>query len=202
MKENMNKIRGTQRENRQKKQEEECKDFDEPFKMKRFQNVPSRLSESKQDQEHAHREFLKRGSGKNLAQTPNSSSPPSSRGSRRQLLKPPVPHVDDAPALLPRKHIDFLRKNAEDSSVSHPKETKEKSISRNIEEKDRKARKHENFGSVPEYLLKRKEEWVIEAEDRLKRESEADCPLGMRIVSEEERLETLKMLQDNILIFH
>lgn len=50
------------------------------------------------------------------------------------------------------------------------------------------------------YLLRRKEEWTKqEEEERRARERTEGCPAGMVVMPEEERLETLRALEKNIL---
>lgn len=50
-------------------------------------------------------------------------------------------------------------------------------------------------GQVPEYLVSRQEEWEREA-DRLKAEApDPSCPPGMKLMPEEDRLQTLRQLR-------
>lgn len=54
-------------------------------------------------------------------------------------------------------------------------------------------------GAVPQYLLERKEVWAAESEARKKREAEAAiCPPGYRLMPEEERLETLALVEESL----
>lgn len=53
---------------------------------------------------------------------------------------------------------------------------------------------------APRYLLRRKEEWSKrEEEERRARERTEGCPAGMVVMPEEERLDTLRALEKNIL---
>lgn len=65
-----------------------------------------------------------------------------------------------------------------------------------VEEKPRNPKLHSDYGKVPQYLEKFREE--KEAREEMKRkeaEDAASCPPGMRLMSESERLETLELLQ-------
>ena len=53
---------------------------------------------------------------------------------------------------------------------------------------------HNEFGSVPEYLVKRQHEWEEEKEEKLASMPDKDCPPGMVLMPESERKETLAVL--------
>lgn len=48
---------------------------------------------------------------------------------------------------------------------------------------------------VPDYLLSRQEEWERDEERRKAEAPDPSCPPGMKVMPEEERLSTLKLLQ-------
>eukprot|EP00899_Mesostigma_viride_P025165 jgi/Mesvir1/5833/Mv00628-RA.1 len=54
-----------------------------------------------------------------------------------------------------------------------------------------------DFGKVPKYLQERKQEMQAEAERRRAEDAEEKCPPGMRLLPEEERLQTLATLEEN-----
>jgi len=54
---------------------------------------------------------------------------------------------------------------------------------------------HAEYGKVPQYLERFKEERQAQEDQRRRTEEQASCPSGMRLMSEEERLETLELLQ-------
>eukprot|EP00802_Teleaulax_amphioxeia_P016045 Tamp_16152.p1 GENE.Tamp_16152~~Tamp_16152.p1 ORF type:complete len:327 (+),score=74.61 Tamp_16152:1-981(+) len=61
------------------------------------------------------------------------------------------------------------------------------------------ATKHQEFGKVPSYLLKRKEAMLNrqqQVHERLK-EHPTDCPEGMRLMKESDRLQTLGQLEES-----
>ena len=53
---------------------------------------------------------------------------------------------------------------------------------------------HEDFGKMPNYLLKRRQEWDEEEDVRQANMPDKDCPPGMSLMPEGERLETLAVL--------
>ena len=55
--------------------------------------------------------------------------------------------------------------------------------------------KHKDFGAVPAYLQKRKAMQAEEEAYRIATAPDPDCPPGMMLMPEEERLETLRVLQ-------
>ena len=54
--------------------------------------------------------------------------------------------------------------------------------------------KHKNFGKVPEYIKRYELEREIKEQEILKRKEEMKYPKGTRLLSEEERFETLNSL--------
>ena len=48
---------------------------------------------------------------------------------------------------------------------------------------------------VPEYLVSRQEEWEREADRRKAEAPDPSCPPGMKLMPEEDRLQTLRQLQ-------
>ena len=56
---------------------------------------------------------------------------------------------------------------------------------------------HENFGRVPKYLRNRKEQAQREKEAEAARAPDPNCPKGMKLMPEEERVQTLEVLQNS-----
>ena len=48
---------------------------------------------------------------------------------------------------------------------------------------------------VPEYLVSRQEQWEREAERRKAEAPDPSCPPGMKLMAEEDRLQTLRQLK-------
>jgi hypothetical protein len=55
---------------------------------------------------------------------------------------------------------------------------------------------HSEYGKVPQYLERYKEERQAKEDQRRHEAEQASCPSGMRLMSEEERLETLELLRN------
>lgn len=55
-----------------------------------------------------------------------------------------------------------------------------------------------NFGRIPKYLLERKEQWAREEEERRLNAPDPDCPPGMMLLDEDERLRTLRVLRKSL----
>ena len=102
--------------------------------------------------------------------------------------KPPIPGVDDAPLILPKIYKNYVKENIQ--LVTDNK------IPRKIYE-DNSAlpeNKHKNFGKVPEYIKRYEMERELKEQEMLKRKEEMKYPKGTRLLSEEERVETLNSL--------
>jgi hypothetical protein len=83
---------------------------------------------------------------------------------------------------------DFVKENAAEvaSRAATPRNTK------NSQQED--YTKREGYGKVPNYLIQRKVELARQAEERRAAQEAEAVPAGMRIMPEEERLETLELL--------
>jgi hypothetical protein len=101
--------------------------------------------------------------------------------------KPSIPKAHEHGTLLPRSNSDFIRKNRIEAIVSHPKTEAEEVVES----------KHEEYGHVPRYLEERKAQWEHEAEERRRKEPDPNCPPGMKLMPESERIETLEILERN-----
>jgi hypothetical protein len=106
------------------------------------------------------------------------------------IKKPPVPNTSflkPAP-VKPREKRNFISKNSKAAMLSSRPPRVEKEVSD----------KHEEFGRVPQYIQERKRKKEEEEEERRKKEELLkECPPGMIIMPEEERLETLRILQES-----
>ena len=66
-----------------------------------------------------------------------------------------------------------------------------------LEEKNKKADMHKNYGKVPKYIDRYNQERQDAIIERMVEEEKAKIPAGTRLMPDEERLETLKDLQDS-----
>eukprot|EP00752_Nemacystus_decipiens_P007936 g7090.t1 len=101
--------------------------------------------------------------------------------------KEAVPRAGDVARLAPRTGRDFVAANRMQAA-----EMKAKGVS------DRDTTfTHESYGRVPDYLVSRQEEWEREEARRKAEAPDPSCPPGMKLMPEEDRLLTLKQLQEN-----
>eukprot|EP00753_Platysulcus_tardus_P014883 PLAT4602.3.p1 GENE.PLAT4602.3~~PLAT4602.3.p1 ORF type:complete len:270 (+),score=123.59 PLAT4602.3:154-963(+) len=204
-KENLARMRAKEEERKERKRAEEEEASRETFKLKRFRDVKSRVRSSAASSDTAEdggrrerREFLRRGAGTSASAARRSSAAASRRAAEaaaaeeeersaarrraRAKKKPAVPRRDERPTLAPREDKDFIRRNAKSARRAPVRK-----------EEGKRSAEHER-GTVPEYLLRRKEELVAEAE-AARAVAEDDTPEGMVLLSEEERLQTLADLE-------
>lgn len=102
--------------------------------------------------------------------------------------KPPIPGVDETPLILPKIYKNYVKENIQlvtDNKI--PKKVYEDNSA--LPEN-----KHKNFGKVPDYIKRYELEREIKEQEMLKRKEEMKYPKGTRLLSEEERVETLNSL--------
>lgn len=101
--------------------------------------------------------------------------------------KAPVPKSHEVTALAPRNNADFISRNRAKALCLVPP----KLASREGAEPER----HEDYGKVPNYLEERKAKWAVEKEEMRKRAPDPNCPKGMMLMPESERVSTLEVLK-------
>ena len=216
--ENVLAIRDAQRANRERRAEAEQKEA-RVFKMKQFENVPSRLMDAppprnrvakppspptsaRGDDRDDGARFLRRGA--------RESKPTPAEVHEARLKKAEKPRflhdsVDDPRPKTPRKEAvprshETLDVNAR-RDVSHIAKNRAKAAALEpprAREKPRKyasPRKHDSFGAVPAYLDARKRELRDEAEAAKAALPDPDCPPGMTKMDDGERKDALQQLK-------
>ena len=141
-------------------------------------------------------------SSSNLANTCLPRSPPptqaqevrAQRGaiaSRDETRKPAVPKRGErASATTHRAGKNFIQENRREAvAASPPKKTAE--VSQDGINRD-------GYGTVPLYLQERKAEMAEEAAKRAQEEENRKGPKGMVLMPEDERLDTLRILKENL----
>ena len=105
--------------------------------------------------------------------------------------KPPLPGVDDTPTfLLPKINRNYVKENIK--LIVDNKIPQKKYVNNNnnaLEEK------HKDFGKVPDYIKKFEQEREHERQEKIRKQMEMKYPKGTRLLSEEERIKTLKSLK-------
>lgn len=98
--------------------------------------------------------------------------------------KPEVPRKTEIAKLKTRNDADFIERNRVKALTMAPPSL----------EKVEESAKHDEYGRVPAYLEERKAQWEEEKEERRKRQADPNCPKGMKLMPEDERLQTLEVL--------
>jgi hypothetical protein len=188
----------------QEKHREEREDLEraqkESYKLSQFRDVPSRVFENSDTSLSGRHEgvFLVR----NASERRREELAEESRQCRLQVeqqmeesrrfaqeqaaenRKASVPRADERAALAPRTNADFISKNRSQAKKMHqPAHEKEESA------------KHESYGKVPSYLQNRKNEWADAEDERRRNAPDPNCPAGMCLMPEQERMDTLRTLQ-------
>jgi hypothetical protein len=212
---NMIAIREKQRENRERQElEANTKPLNE-WKMEKFKDVKSKISTTRTNDHHMRPESHNNGyenRSNNMHNNNNSNNPPSNflrKGSldgrlqqareekaklsprrnspRKEPVKQPVPRVNEVAKLAPRKNTNFISANRDGA----------KKMSSPRKEKTDEGRRHSDFGHVPQYIQERKMEAAQQEERRRAALPDPDCPPGMKLMPESERIEMLTILKEN-----
>jgi len=184
--ENLKQIKEVQRENKQLQQQQFEESQREAFKLERFKQVPSRAFNMLTLQTTQNRHQYLRKKEETIMEGENSSAP---YISQKAKMKPPLPKPDSASYSLARLDKNYIQENARQvmDAVGWSDPSKE-FIS--YTERD-------DYGKVPQYLLERKVELALEADQKRAAIKKQDAPDGMTVMSEEDRLRTLQSLREN-----
>lgn len=101
--------------------------------------------------------------------------------------KAAVPKSNEVASLAPRSNADFISRNRAKALCLVPPPLKHKDGA--------EPELHEDFGKVPTYLEERKARWAEEKEEVRKRAPDPNCPKGMTLMPEAERVSTLEVLR-------
>lgn len=203
MKENVRDMRQVQVKNRNDK-EEAARPQKELYKLSQFKDVESRLNEKPEHQTARRRsfndgQFLQRGvSDKRRMELARES-----RAHREEVMRkieeakyyaerPPtpkksaVPRSDEVNRLAPESNVDFIHRNKVKALTMAPAHKASQKAEEGL---------HDSFGRVPDYLLDRQQQWAEEEEERRRNLPDPDCPPGMCVMPEDERVSTLETLK-------
>ena len=103
-----------------------------------------------------------------------------------------TPKHDEYGVFKPRSNANWISENrqaAEEMKAPTTMTRREQSV--------QDGAVHENFGRVPKYLRNRKEQAQREKEAEAARAPDPNCPKGMKLMPEEERVQTLEVLQNS-----
>ena len=106
---------------------------------------------------------------------------------KKDVHKAPTPTIKDAPIILPKIHKNYIRQNRQlviDNKVPAKKNNTE----------TKKEVKHKDYGKVPDYIKKYEIEREQQKEEKKKQKEASKYPKGTKLLSEEERINTLNGL--------
>ncbi|KAF1334766.1 Enkurin domain, partial [Globisporangium splendens] len=211
--ENKMRIKQMQQKNREQRLREEAAKR-EAFKLARFKGVRPRVYKHEQENHESNggHPFLRRGNSApslhserttSEQQQQQSSLPPAfhrpEKAPARVPLKEPVPSLEEleernrelVAKMSLKERTDFVNSNAweviKKSPATPARDAGHKPVQYN-----------RNFGRIPKYLLDRKEQWAREEEERRRNAPDPDCPSGMMLLDEDERLRTLHVLRKSL----
>ncbi|KDO27184.1 hypothetical protein SPRG_07433 [Saprolegnia parasitica CBS 223.65] len=187
VKENRKRIQLKQAEQAQKKADDEAKATAkravDGFKIKRFERAASRVGSYDGDDRSStssqHTRYTTHRREYNKARVPTQDE---LRERDRQLKE-----------AQNRQTVDFINSNAWEVIQKAPK----KPTPTAAELWDIESRRHHSFGQVPSYLRERKAAWAKEEEERRMNLPDPDCPHGMVLMADDDRLDTLATLRES-----
>jgi hypothetical protein len=201
MKENVRQLRQAQVKHRIEKEESQ-RPQKELYKLAQFKDTPSRVFDHvDQSPRETNEEYLVKGSSEKRRLDIASHSRQARAEVERKLkeaenlaIKPrsprkaSVPRADDINYVAPRNHENFIYRNKVTAThMLPPEHTPEVDHSR-----------HNEFGRVPAYLEERKAQWEEQEAERIRNAPDPNCPRGMCIMPESERLDTLRTLRESL----
>lgn len=186
--ENINYLKQLERQKQQNKIQEELEANKEQFKMAQFQSAQSKVKdELNKLPEGPRHEFLRKSSSSNSNMLDLSSPPVVAH--KKVKTKPRVPSISQLPTKTqPRSSKNFVSSNIEAAVQAEPP-------SLNLEQEQPI---HKDFGKVPDYINQRKMQMAQAIEQKRQAEEAKKIPAGMKLMAEEERLETLQALHHNL----
>lgn len=213
--ENVVALREKQRENRERQAiETNPKPLNE-WKMAQFKDVKSKISTNRtpndypenngthDNQSHPRgsgdgkygggedevKPFLRKGSlDGRLQQAREAKMSPRRDSPRKDKVKQAVPKVYETAKLAPRKNTNFIASNRDGARSM---------ISPRKQQAHDEGKRHSDFGNVPQYIRERRIEEQEREEARLASLPDPNCPPGMKLMCEKERLDMLAILKEN-----
>jgi len=182
------------------------------YKLEQFRNVPSRVFEqpppsprrsARGDENAENEEFLQRGTAERRQQELREKNKVARQIIQEKIEdarfiadRPSTPRKGKTPShyelgvFKPRTNDDWISSNRQAAQQMAAPVT----LTRN-ERAQRESAVHESFGQVPEYLQQRKQQWAQEKEEAKRRAPDPNCPKGMKLMPEDERVATLEVLK-------
>jgi len=193
-------LKEMQKENRRQKQRENYENSKSKHVLKQFSNIPSRFNKAKETKPLAEKKTKKNYVRSNRSHAFDKKEKHFARSdsvrSRVKISK----DAQDTLALLTGTYVPPAEDQfTQEEPINYVEQNKREAVAKPapVEAKP-KQEKHKNYGKVPSYLKKRKAAWEKEEEmERAIMAKRAECPPGMQLMKEAERLETLRVLNEN-----
>ena len=103
-----------------------------------------------------------------------------------------TPKHDEYGVFAPRHDADFIKRNRRAAEDMHAPITMTQR-----ERSKKEATVHESFGKVPDYLRNRKAQMQRDKDEEARRAPDPNCPKGMKLMPEDERVQTLEVLKSS-----
>ena len=111
--------------------------------------------------------------------------------------KDPVPKANEIAQLAPRSQSNWITSNKIRMQTQMSSSTTGSRVLDQASNGQKPAPKHKSFGKVPSYLTQRKTEMRMQREHEEAMKPDKDCPPGMMLMPNEERLATLDTLHQS-----
>ncbi|KAK3609809.1 hypothetical protein CHS0354_029848 [Potamilus streckersoni] len=194
-KENVRRLRQIQRR-RQEQEFESQKPVKALWKSEKYKDIGSKIKEEIEQDEP----LPPRPKSATFLRAHSRAGPPVKLVTRSitpdpKLSVPPASTANDVK--LVRHDFDFIKING--ISAKHIKIPRAPSLTAldDLKKKDEETLKEYRRGQVPNYLKMRQMQWKHEEEERIANTPDPTCPVGHRVLPENERRETLELLQKN-----
>ena len=210
MKENRKQLKESQRNNRDLLDEHD-REPEPLYKLSQFQNVPARVFEesNKAPYKQLDGSFLRRGENDKRHEDLTMEAKMIRRQLEQKLRresemnavepasprKPPV--FLDVAQCASKRDVDFISQNRVEAVNPNVMKFSQKGINSKSETLLDMG-KHEEFGRVPAYLENRKQQWADEEAERIANAPDPNCPRGMMLMPERERVDTLETLKRSL----
>ena len=161
-----------------------------------IESLIKEYNEIKQPKNNSQEENIYDNINKDLNNNINNQSPKSNnktisktnKANKSSVMarKDDIPKLDDVPLILPKINKNYVLENIQ---LITENKIPQKKINETIVDN-----KHRNYGKIPEYIKKYEMERELQKEELKRRKEEMTYPKGTKLLTEEERVNTLSEL--------
>lgn len=196
--ENVQRLRQVQKKN--KSLEEEKQVPEKPlWKSKRYENVESRIGHyTDTDSSNTNRPFsasFLKAHSRSGPSVQDSNRPFTPKEVSKKISVPPASVASEFKPI--RNNCDFVKENGKSARSTPCAKNPETEALESLNKKREEDFQKHKVGELPKYLQSRKEQWKKEEEERIANMPDVALPPGHKMMPEEERLQTLQILQSN-----